>query len=744
MLYPKLSSDLVQESRVVAKKMTDMLRNIVAFTGPVLTSLLTLMVGPSEAAGTSSTNTGNERSTVAKENPMQRVEVNGKSSLEDANSGVVKRIVTRAELENIPSTNLLDAMRHISGVAINSSGRTSQISLNGLGGGYAKILVDGASPPPGFNLETIGISQIERIEISRVATAEQSGQAIAGVLNIVMRLTQATKLNELKTVGSGSGENDDYSLSYVRNERIGALANVLSAQVRSFYFNNTTFRTRVTANGSGQSSNYIENFDHVDSLSGNLSGRANWKLEENASVQVDYGGVFRRTDYESRELDRSASRTGSNSAPNVMDRSLRARVQYNEKLTSGVSYDIRASWGRAEQTEHRLFQSQAAGATEQINADRTDRSTLIGGTWRMSTEDLGKVSAGMEWDRSRRSDSNWQPLSSGTVANTTGAVDTTRASAFAQSDFDITTQMPAYLGLRYERIALDTNFVHGRVPQNGEWSDGQWSPVFQVKYRLTESNSSPALRAAVRRAYKLPTQDELSLRRRQSTINSPLSPDEIGNIDLKPESAYVYEVGFESPLQKWGMLSINLSHRKIEDVIQRILRFDGSRWFFAPTNLGSAIANGLDADVKASLQKVSKELPKIDLRASYGVYRSRIEALPFERNSLLQQLPWNASAAIDWQWEKLPVTVSLSYSKFGSKLVQLDERRTVGAPSIENVEIAATYRSPTLGVFRVGVTNASAPTIYLSDYFSDDGATVSQVSRYRRPAGIKLGWDLKF
>jgi outer membrane receptor for ferrienterochelin and colicins len=674
---------------------------------------------------------------------IDRVEINGKASLDDPDAAAAKRIVTRAELDVIASTNLLDAMRRIPGVAVISNGRTPQIALGGLGGGYTTILVDGAPPPPGFNLETIGTAQIERIEISRVATAEQSGRAISGVLNIVMRQARTGKLNELKTVVSGSGENGDNSASLVRNDSAGTLTHVLSAQLRHFYFDNTIYRTRLTETSDGVSVQELENFDHVGSSSGSLSGRANWKSSDTSTLQFDYGGVFRRTDYDSREIDPTTSGISRNTAPHSLDRSLRGKVQYNAKLASGATYDLRASLGRGGQNERRTFEPVDQAPTR-LEVDRTDRTALLGGTWRMPTDLIGRISAGVEWERTNRRDTSRTGPVDALQDDTDGRVRATRGSGFVQSDVELNPRMPAYFGVRFERVSLDSRFTQDGSLSQAERASSQWSPVVQVKYRFLENGPGPVLRAAIRRAYKIPSPDELSLRRRLATVNSALSPDEKGNVDLHPESADIFELGFEGPLQKWGTASLNLSHKEIRDVIQRVLLLDGTRWTYAPRNLGRATADGADIELKASLQKLSAALPKVDVRAGYGIYRSRIKSLPFGDNSLLQQLPWNTNVAVDWQIASLPVMVSLAYSKFGGKLVRLDESRLIGSPSIENIELSAAYTSASWGVFRMGLTNASAPTIRSSDYFLGSDATISQASHYRRPAGIKGSWDMKF
>jgi iron complex outermembrane receptor protein len=53
-----------------------------------------------------------------------------------------------------------------------------------LGAGYTQILINGVPAPQGFNLDQLSPSQIE---VPRASTAEQSTQAVAGTINIILK-----------------------------------------------------------------------------------------------------------------------------------------------------------------------------------------------------------------------------------------------------------------------------------------------------------------------------------------------------------------------------------------------------------------------------------------------------------------------------------------------------------------------------------------------------------------------------
>ena len=93
------------------------------------------------------------------------------------------QICGREELDRFGDTNALDLLRRLPGVNVGSGGPR----MRGLGAGYTQILMNGDPAPQGFNLDQLSPSQIERIEVPRAPTAEQSTQAVAGTINIILK-----------------------------------------------------------------------------------------------------------------------------------------------------------------------------------------------------------------------------------------------------------------------------------------------------------------------------------------------------------------------------------------------------------------------------------------------------------------------------------------------------------------------------------------------------------------------------
>lgn len=150
---------------------------------------------------------------------IQRVEIvakQGSTELRRAAS-VAKQIYGREELDRYGDTNTLDVLRRLPGVNVDSGGPR----MRGLGAGYTQILINGDPAPQGFNLDQLSPSQIERIEVIKAATADQSTQAIAGTINVILKETSRRSLSSLRLGVSNGRDRPTGNLNYSITESNG-------------------------------------------------------------------------------------------------------------------------------------------------------------------------------------------------------------------------------------------------------------------------------------------------------------------------------------------------------------------------------------------------------------------------------------------------------------------------------------------------------------------------------------------
>ena len=157
---------------------------------------------------------------------LEKIEVQGPNEVDQRRaSTAAKIVVNHEELTKYGDTTLLDAVKRLPGITVESDGRGGgSIRMRGLGAGYTQILLDGEPTPPGFSIETLSPDLIERIEVFRSATAEFSTQAIAGTINIVLRKVASHRRRELKVGASISNGQLSTTTNGELSDRIGSLA----------------------------------------------------------------------------------------------------------------------------------------------------------------------------------------------------------------------------------------------------------------------------------------------------------------------------------------------------------------------------------------------------------------------------------------------------------------------------------------------------------------------------------------
>ena len=108
---------------------------------------------------------------------------------------VLTTVIPMEEIAMKAATNLEEAMKNVTGVKVRtlcSICNASEIEMQGLPGGYTKILIDGVPIVSGlssvYGLAQIPAEEIERIEIIKGAGSSLYGSdAIAGVVNVITR-----------------------------------------------------------------------------------------------------------------------------------------------------------------------------------------------------------------------------------------------------------------------------------------------------------------------------------------------------------------------------------------------------------------------------------------------------------------------------------------------------------------------------------------------------------------------------
>ena len=546
---------------------------------------------------------GNAAFAQAQEAPataLEEVIVTGEPAMRNRTDDVVPTLSYDLEyFQRFEPLTVGDALKRVPSVTFLSDILESDgVRLRGLDPGYTQILINGERVPGGeadrsFFVDRIPAELIERVEVVRSSSANRSGDALAGTINIVLRDALALDGGYVRA-GAILFPDDEFG---------GTFGAVYGGQVGP---------GRLLVGGSVQDrrnpkNKYSQRFDEpggtLDNTEVQTDVRSGTDYSFNAAYEVEVGGgtldlsgVFVRTDRFADE-DSLEYRNGIENTANLQtindndvdietdNMSLRAR--YEREMFGG---ETRFKLGFAsfddQQTE---FENEAeylreeSGGRPAIPFPDEDRFTAD-----LEFRDLQdeEVSAAIEHTRPL---GEGVDLEFGVQAIQKDRDSTTRASrvrftipnapaprpvqppfVFTTTDYVIEeTRIDPYVmvsgesgalkweaGLRYE--TTDTTIAG----INNDFA--VLLPSASLRYRLSDSDR---LTLSVARTVRRPDFDDLA----PVTLEEERGDNDYrGNPLLEPETAWGVDLGFERRLGRRGVVGINAFYRDVTDLIEDV------------------------------------------------------------------------------------------------------------------------------------------------------------------------------
>lgn len=135
-------------------------------------------------------------------------------------SAVIVNIIDSRTLESVEACNLSEGLKFQPGLRVETDCQTcnyTQLRMNGLGGGYSQILINGRpifSPLTGlYGLEQVPANMIERIEVVRGGgSALYGSSAIGGTVNVITKIPNESGYNVGYTYQNINGGANDHIL----------------------------------------------------------------------------------------------------------------------------------------------------------------------------------------------------------------------------------------------------------------------------------------------------------------------------------------------------------------------------------------------------------------------------------------------------------------------------------------------------------------------------------------------------
>ncbi|MBL8517014.1 MAG: TonB-dependent receptor [Betaproteobacteria bacterium] len=638
----------------------------------------------------------------------EQIEVTGTRSVnsERRDASASKIIITRDDIEQYGDSNLGDVMRRLPGVTTGGRpGRPGPPRMRGMGGGFTQILINGERIPPGFSIEQITPDMVERIEILRAPTAETGARAIAGTINVILREALRQRANDIR--GGVLNERGKLSpeISVSRNDKIGETGtyNVsISSRLQDQLTDNesrTIYRNLAGNVTLDQNATSRQDEDRKGLF---LTSRFQWRLGpgEQFSFQPFYVNNKSNNFSEGRlnqtigstPAQYATSRTDSDFAFNVA----RFMTMLNKRLDESTTYELRGGGGQFSSQRNSLTeQFNTAGArtlTQYSEGDAKDRSFNIAGKINRRWGEGHNFATGFEWEQAKRTENAITVLNGVRQLADFGEgldVKTKRQAFFIQDEWDPSPKVSTSAGLRWEGIETTSDLAANPVKNKSS----VWSPLAHMVYRFSEANGQigrDQVRVSLTQSYRPPSTQDLVSRPQLNTLfpvpgpNTTVSADRAGNPNLKPETAHGIDIAYENYLDKGGVVSVNLFHREIKNLIRTVTELETVSWATSPRyvarpqNLGGAKTTGLEFDAKFSLIEIDAALPAVNVKANASFYASKVEDVPGPNNRIADQGKMNLNLGADYKIRGTPLSVgaNVSYTPGYDLRVERDQFQT--------------------------------------------------------------------
>ena len=666
----------------------------------------------------------------------QRVEVSAPaaSDIEQRRRDpVAKTVYGRAELDKYGDLSVSDVLKRLPGVNM----QAGSPKLRGLGAGYTLVLINGEPAPPGFSLDNLSPSQVERVELTRGPSAEHSAQAVAGTINIILREAPRQRQRELRTTLGYTALRPVVSANGSWGDRLGALSFTLPLSIYQWRGQADTLGLRQSLDlGAAPQNLRVVGDDRYWGGGFNFGPRLSWKLGEFDSLNWQTFAQDHR--YNSR--GQSATEVLLGLPPISVDdqtknsgywHMLRSNLQWQTRWADGSKLEVKAG-GQASASRFTNLTDGLDGAgvkTLARDAEGQTRERGLSSSGKL-TRPLGEShTLALGWDMElRRRTEQRSVVENGqqqllAFDGQLFEAEVLRRAVYVQDEWEVAPRWSTYLGLRAERISTRSAGLDATLNNSSQVI----TPIWHLNHKLS-AGGKDLLRASLTRSYKAPELASLMSRPGLNSSypatgpNPQIGPDRIGNPALQPELATGLDLALEQYLAQGGLLSIGGFHRSISGLIRNAVTLQTvswasvPRWLSQPVNLAHARSTGLEVELKGraeELMPAASWAPKgLSLRGAFSVYRSSVEGLPGPDNRLEQQQPWSASAGFDQVLAPLTWGASLAWTP--SYRVQQTEQQGLTQRRVRTLDTYALWAIDRQTSLRLSANNLLAdPSVSL-------------------------------
>jgi len=493
-------------------------------------------------------------------------------------NSIAKRIIKGEELTQYGDMNALEMLKRTPGVTI-PQGKGKKGSP---GKGYTKVLIDGEevlATKRGNPLEQVSPDMIERIEVMTNGSAEYTAESMGGIVNIVLK-KPASEGKTITKLTAGAYRSEPMTSVFAQQEgKKGKL---------SYLFNTTLSDNSQDDSASTHTDSYDE---YTDDALRYRSISLNTKLiyTPSSSDKYMFDGALNRSDYRKKSVENRYG--GVNETNHQIDDGdalmLWAKLSGIHNLSGTEMIEWKLKYH--ENDSDGLTRSDNTITLSEQNDEGSFRVFGAEGSYSKALNEHF-IKTGVEIKRLNQRDDVTTYVNGVINSDDHQRLREEKGAVYIQDEMSIGENIILTPGLRFERSVREFD---------QSVAIDYFAPSLHAVYKLSENAN---LRASIAKTVKLPRLSELSASVDSSLEQNDLNhPDITGNPNLKEEEALSYELRYEHFFEDKGIVSIGGFYRMIDDKIEKLTTWDGTRYVERPENAGEGKLWSLELEFKKSL-----------------------------------------------------------------------------------------------------------------------------------------------
>lgn len=523
---------------------------------------------------------------------LDRIVVQGQITYRDRADAIAPTLVYDLEyFQRFEPNTVGDMLKRVPGVAFVGSDimEFDGAQLRGMTGGYTQVLINGKQVPGAgddrsFWVDRIPAEMVDRVEILRSSSANRSGDAIAGAINIVLR---DAYLFDGSYVRLGANRWDDGEV----NPTFGAVTSGDALGGRILAGINVQDRYRSKEKRSDRfadpSMDELVSFeDQVEVKDGrDYSGNLSYTAEVGDSGVLSVDGFYVKTDRDVTEVSREVEFDGDD----VIEANVPGLNPIDQRNWGiGAEYAFDMAGGRTKfVADHARFEDDSsvteesheyvngewdASEAEAEAVDARDDETGFRIAHEREVGDAVEMEFGIDYRTKERdvtysyfafeAENEGDPVvyePDGVVAS---VIEEDRLDSYLM--FSGSAGILAWeAGVRYETTESDIRYVEDGEIEGAAGNDyDELLPSLHLKWDVSDSDR---ISLSLAKTVKRPNFNELI----PAVLDGEFGDnDYVGNPQLGLETANGFDLGFEHRLGRRGVVGVNVFYRDVKDLIE--------------------------------------------------------------------------------------------------------------------------------------------------------------------------------